>query len=179
MWCVDIIPRVVLQRCHCCSIATAAALPLPSKTDAVLRLSWSFLQAFETRTVAAAAVVKAVDILEAGIEWGHLDALLEEAAHCQDIEESTSLRVQQVTVAEQNMVELLGSLPALHLLRLHMVQFATMYGLPPFMAAGWLESKTHLQWRLSSCCIKWHLRLLQEALPIAELRLSDLYCPAA
>ena len=64
--------------------------------------------------MAAAAVANIVDVLEAGTEWGHLDALLEEAAHCQDLEESTSLRVQQVTVAVQNMVELLCSLPALH-----------------------------------------------------------------
>ena len=72
--------------------------------------------------MAAAAVVKTVDILEAGTDWCHLDALLEEAAHCQDMEESTSLRVQQVTVAAQSKVELLGSLPELHWLRLCLVK---------------------------------------------------------
>lgn len=53
--------------------------------------------------------MKTVDVLEAGTEWGHLDALLEEAAHCQDVEESTLLRVQQVTVAVQNMYSRLAA----------------------------------------------------------------------
>ena len=90
--------------------------PIPPNTFLV------FLQALETRTVAAAAVVSTVDILDADTEWGHLDALLEEAAHCEDIEESTSLRVQQVTAAVQDMTELLCSLQALRWLRLCMVK---------------------------------------------------------
>ena len=69
---VDIILRLIPQRCQCCSIATAAALPWD--TGPVSRFFW-FLQAFATRTVAAAAVVTTVNILEAGTEWGHLDAL--------------------------------------------------------------------------------------------------------